>query len=222
MTKKTGRFICRATGTAVGGRISQPGARPTWDRRDEAPEHAEPPPGAKRRYDAGNRQYCLSLPPGDYEAEDDQELGLMRLNRVGGVVGHEPKFICALPGGSYEVETDEAGAHLYLLPEDENPREALPEAEAQQDESWRRGSRSLPARLRAMNARHREHYRRDDDDDDDDKRRSRTTADERRQLDMFLTKGIVAGNLDDTSETMIARLRAQNALNRAHYEQKGD
>jgi hypothetical protein len=226
MTKQTGRFMGRATGTGRGGRLG------TFDRRDEA-GYGGPKPGAERKYDRGNRQFILSLPPGEYEAEDDADAGMMHIRRVGNARGdEEAEFVCTVPSGSYQVENDKGGAHLYRLPADENPIESLPVAGENndphgrddrrgRDDSWRRGSKSLPARLRAMNAKHREHYR--PKDDDDDKGRPRVTADERRQLDMFLTRGIVAGSLaDEGGVTMVNRLKAMNALNKARYgSQKG-
>jgi hypothetical protein len=183
MKVKVGRFIARAKG------YGKPLRMRSRDARDESGVGggAEPPRPAlrERRFDRGNRRYVASLPLGSYEAEDDEEAGLTRVHGGGNATDDESEFVIALPLGSYEVERDEAGAHLYRLPDDANPREPLKEAGQTDD---------LPARLRAQNLKHREHYRRGKDDDDGDvgARGPRITADEIRKWDRLVQRGIVA------------------------------
>jgi hypothetical protein len=76
-------------------------------------------PPRERRFDEGNRHYVMTFPPGDYEAEDhDDFVHILR-------AGSERDFVAAVPAGTYSIESDEHGAHLYREPDDEPARQPL-------------------------------------------------------------------------------------------------
>jgi hypothetical protein len=74
----------------------------------------------------GNRVYCLSLPGGSYEAEDDQASGLMHIHRHDSG-GQGSTHVCSVPAGEYELDRDEAGVHVYHVPDRDNVRMSLKE-----------------------------------------------------------------------------------------------
>jgi hypothetical protein len=74
----------------------------------------------ERRFDEGNRQYVMTVPTGVYEAEEAGEE--MRINRVDASSGADPQFVCSLPAGTYEIDADDAGSHIYRVPDDEHVR----------------------------------------------------------------------------------------------------
>jgi len=82
---------------------------------------------AEEQFSRGNSVYILSLPrageDAGYESEDNGDA--MNIYRVGGGQGRE--FVCSVAAGQYRLETDNAGAHLYLLPDDEAERQPLAE-----------------------------------------------------------------------------------------------
>lgn len=65
------------------------------------------------KFDTGNARYTLSLPVGYYEGEDGGDV--MHIYAVGGDGGERRELVCSVPGGSYKIENDDAGAHLYRL-----------------------------------------------------------------------------------------------------------
>jgi hypothetical protein len=69
------------------------------------------------------RQYVLSLPAGEYRGEDDEASGLTHIHRRDGAGS---RHVCSLPHDNYEIERDEAGSHVYRVPEEEarEPEEA--------------------------------------------------------------------------------------------------
>jgi hypothetical protein len=98
------------------------------------------------RHDAGNstepggRRYCLTLPPGGYSAEDDESRGLIHVHRLD-PGGHGTVHVCSLPAGEYEIDRDDAGVHLFKMPDRENVRLRLSEDACEPEE--RRGEEDL-------------------------------------------------------------------------------
>jgi hypothetical protein len=94
-------------------------------RRDAG--NAEEPQLKERKYHQGDRHYVLTLPPGgSYEAEDDEQSGLMHIHRHDSD-GKGGTHVCSVPAGEYEMDRDEAGVHIYRVPDKDNVRLPLRE-----------------------------------------------------------------------------------------------
>jgi len=94
-------------------------------RRDAG--NAEEPQLKERKYHQGDRHYVLTLPPGgSYEAEDDEQSGLMHIHRRDSD-GRGSMHVCSVPAGEYEMDRDEAGVHIYRVPDKDNVRMPLRE-----------------------------------------------------------------------------------------------
>jgi hypothetical protein len=88
---------------------------------------AEEPQLRERKYHQGDRHYVLTLPPGgSYEAEDDAKAGLMHIHRHDSG-GQGSTHVCSVPAGAYEMDRDEAGVHIYRVPDRDNVRMPLRE-----------------------------------------------------------------------------------------------
>jgi hypothetical protein len=95
------------------------------NRRDNG--NAEEPQLKERKYHQGDRHYVLTLPPGgSYEAEDDEASGLMHIHRRDSD-GKGSAHVCSVPAGEYELDRDEAGVHLFKVPDRDNVRMPLRE-----------------------------------------------------------------------------------------------
>jgi hypothetical protein len=108
----------------------------------------------EKQSNKGNARYIASFPAGDFEAEDaDDEMSIFRRgDDAAGAEGRE--LVAKVPAGRYFIEQDDAGAHLYQLPDDEPERQPLGEepleAFANRD--------AMPVMLAAHNERMRDHY----------------------------------------------------------------
>jgi hypothetical protein len=121
--------------------ISTPsGASPPSDRKVARRDNGEEPQPRERENNAGGRQYVLTLPPGDYRGEDDEQAGLTHVHRRD---GDGPSHVCSLPHGNYEIERDESGSHVYRV---EHGDEEHGEREGEE----RRGERESEERDLAM------------------------------------------------------------------------
>jgi len=108
---------------------------------------------AEQQYNSGNAVYVLSLPAGNYEAEDAGDT--MNIYAVGDNAS-DRELITSVPSGTYKIENDEAGAHLYRMPDDEAER--MPLSASPLGFSAGRDS-GHPAALARMNDRMHEHYK---------------------------------------------------------------
>jgi hypothetical protein len=105
------------------------GTSPPTDRRVVRRDNgsAEEPQLKERKYHQGDRHYVLTLPPGgSYEAEDDEQSGLMHIHRRDSD-GKGSMHVCSVPAGEYEMDRDEAGVHLFKVPDRDNVRMPLKE-----------------------------------------------------------------------------------------------
>ena len=100
------------------------------------------PPTEAPRGNAGNAVYVLTLPSGEYDAEDDGDT--MKIIRV--AEGRDPEVVASVPKGTYRLEAGRDGhQHLFRLPDD-----GTPERVALTDTPTRVGDH-MPAALKRMN-----------------------------------------------------------------------
>jgi hypothetical protein len=82
----------------------------------------EPP--HERKFDSGNKRWCATLPPGNYEISEEPDADeMLAVHRVddGG-----RELVLKLPSADYVAEDDEAGMmHIYAVPEGENAARLL-------------------------------------------------------------------------------------------------
>ena len=103
-------------------------------------DEAAPPTDAP--LNKGNAAYVLTLPPGEYDAEDDGDT--MKIIRV--AEGRENEVVASVPKGTYRLEAGRDGhQHLFRLPDD-----AVPERQPLSDTPTRVGDH-MPAALKRMN-----------------------------------------------------------------------
>ena len=87
------------------------------------------------------RQYVLSLPAGEYRGEDDEASGLTHIHRHDGAGN---RHVCSLPHDNYEIERDEAGSHVYRVPDEEVPEPEERRGEEERDLGVGPGAHLLP------------------------------------------------------------------------------
>lgn len=103
------------------------------------------------QYNSGNARYIFSLPVGNYEGEDGGDV--MNIYAVGGDGGERRELVCSVPAGSYKIENDDVGAHLYRLA-DEPERLPLSDTPV----NLGAADHNHMAALARMNQRMRDHY----------------------------------------------------------------
>lgn len=90
-------------------------------------------------------EYVLSLPPGEYEAEDaDDSMEIYRIDVEG---EGARQLVAVVPPGNYRLEDDGEGSHLYRVGDDDEqaqPTEGSPAA-------YSSGQKDHIAALRALN-----------------------------------------------------------------------
>jgi hypothetical protein len=85
----------------------------------------EAAPPTEARGNVGNKQYVMTFPAGEYDAEDGDDV--MNIYRVG-TSGRE--LVAQVPPGTYSIVGDEGGAHLYRHADDEPDRIPLSDTPA--------------------------------------------------------------------------------------------
>lgn len=88
------------------------------DKSGSAGDQAMEPP-TEQAFNQGNADYVLTLPPGEYSAEDgDDAMRILRTEE-----GRDAELVATVPKGAYRIEADPKTGHqhLYRLPDSSVP-----------------------------------------------------------------------------------------------------